>query len=52
MAIQIKISTETTRNCRVYGCCFGMEEYQNHNLTGRRRMRGKICTQKSWKLRM
>jgi len=46
MAIQIKNSTETTRHFRVYGCCFGMEEHQNHNLTGSRRKSGKICAQK------
>jgi hypothetical protein len=52
MTIQTNNSTETTRNSRVYDCCFGMEEYQNHNLTGKRRKSGKICTQKYLKLRM
>jgi len=29
-------STETTRNPRKRKYCFGMEEHQNHNLTGSR----------------
>jgi len=51
-AIKINNSTENTRTFRVYGCCFGMEKHQSHNLTRSRPKSRKICTQKYWKLRM
>jgi hypothetical protein len=42
MAMQMKDSTETTRNSKNQQYCFGMEEHQNHNLTGSRRQFVKI----------
>jgi hypothetical protein len=36
-AIQTKNLTITTRNSRKVLFCYGIEEHQNHNLTGRRR---------------
>jgi len=44
MAVPTKNSRETTRNYRKQQYCVGMEEHQNHNLTGSRRNFGKIQT--------
>ena len=41
MAIQTKNSTETTKFSRAQPYCCGMEEYQNHLLTGRVEILGK-----------
>jgi hypothetical protein len=42
MATQTKNSTETTRTPRKQQHCFGMQEHQNHNLTGSRQKFGEI----------
>jgi hypothetical protein len=42
MGLRTKSSTETTRTSKKRKLCDGIEEYQNHNLTGSRRKFGKI----------
>ena len=41
-AIKTKNLTETTRHSRKEQFCYGMEEHQNHNLTGTTRKFGEI----------